>query len=145
MEARLVIEPSIAALAARRASAEDIDHLQELVRDSHNRVEQPEEFRDVDIHIHGAIVQMTRNPVLINVADAIGRVARAQREFTNPDPTMRQEASTDHERLLQALAVHDSERAFAAMREHLEHVRSRLLLYQEAAILQQAPRRQAMR
>jgi len=130
LQARLLVEPPIAALAAQTASAQDVDRLSDLLGESRRAVESPAAFLKIDMEFHNATARMTRNPILMSVAEAIGRLARHQREFTNPDPDMRRAAAADHEEIFATIAAHDSRGAQVAMYQHLEHVGAWLLAHQ---------------
>jgi len=66
-EARLLLEPGIAALAAARASKRDIAVLRRLLEDSEASVAEPTLFLATDIALHNHVVGMSRNPVLARV------------------------------------------------------------------------------
>jgi GntR family transcriptional regulator, transcriptional repressor for pyruvate dehydrogenase complex len=122
-EARLAIEPGIAALAAVRGSDEDIRALEALVEEGRARgPEDSTRHLEIDVAIHARMVRMADNPFLMRIMDSIGRLARSSREFTNSFPRMREAAQGDHERIVAALRARDPEAARQAMSEHLRHV-----------------------
>jgi GntR family transcriptional regulator, transcriptional repressor for pyruvate dehydrogenase complex len=123
LEARLVLEPPIARLAATRAQPDDLQELDERVAESAGSTHDPARFLEIDIEIHRVIVRMAGNPFLTRVMDSLGRLARAGREFTNIDPRMRATALRDHERIAAALRAGDAEASAQVMQKHLEHVR----------------------
>lgn len=122
-QARIVIEPGIAALAAEHGSDEDMARLDELIEEE--RAHAPEDsarLMEIDVELHGRLVRMTDNPFLVRIMESIGRLARSSREFTNSIPAMREAAQRDHERIVAAVRVRDAAGAEQAMRVHLEHV-----------------------
>ena len=123
VEARLVFEPGITALAALRASAEDLSALQDVVeRSRRSAAKFPGRFLEVDIEFHGAILRMCGNPFLTRIMESVGQLARSRRELTNDVPSMRAIAQADHEAIIAALVARDPQAARAAMQRHLEHV-----------------------
>ena len=122
-QARLAIEPGIAALAAQHASDEDLEALEALIEESGaSAPEDSERLRAIDIELHARVVRMTDNPFLARIMESIGQLARSSRDFTNSMPRMRTAAHADHERIVAALRARDPEAARAAMADHLKHV-----------------------
>jgi len=72
-EARLVIEPECAALAAQRATASQIENLRILVEESLPTVEGNfiTEFIGMDIDFHAAIAEMSGNTLLAQMLESI--------------------------------------------------------------------------
>ncbi|HZO96401.1 MAG TPA: FadR/GntR family transcriptional regulator [Gaiellaceae bacterium] len=125
-EARLVLEPGIAALAATRATDADVAALEHLLHESQHSVDEPAHFLTADIALHDRIVQMANNPVLARVHQGIARLAQASRELTNLSASMRALALRDHAEIVGAIGRRDPAAAEQAMRSHLEHVRETL-------------------
>ena len=122
-QARLVIEPGIAALAAEHGSEQAIRELEALLEEEREKgPEDSARTMELDVELHGRLVRMTDNPFLVRIMESIGRLARSSREFTNRLPQMREMAQADHERIVAAIRARDADGARAAMREHLEHV-----------------------
>ena len=89
-QARLAIEPGIAALAAHQASDEDIEALEALIEASGaSAPDDSERLREIDVELHARVVRMTENPFLARIMESIGRLARSSRDFTNSMPRMR--------------------------------------------------------
>jgi GntR family transcriptional regulator, transcriptional repressor for pyruvate dehydrogenase complex len=122
LEARLILEPPIARLAAKRAQPGTLQELDKRVAESARATHDPSRFLEIDIEIHRVIVRMAGNPFLIRLMDSLGRLARSGREFTNIDPRMRATALRDHERIAAALRASDEDGSGRAMQRHLEHV-----------------------
>ena len=122
LEARLILEPPIARLAAKRAQPDALQELDERVAESARATHDPSRFLEIDIEIHRVIVRMAANPFLVRLMDSLGRLARSGREFTNIDPRMRVTALRDHKRIAVALRAGDADGSSQAMQKHLEHV-----------------------
>ena len=122
-QARLAIEPGVAALAAAQASEEDLLALEALLEEGRQTgIDDSERFMEIDVELHERIVRMTGNPFLQRIMEGVGHLARSSRRFTNVFPHMREAAHADHERIVAALRARDPEAARDAMQEHLEHV-----------------------
>ncbi|CAM5187971.1 HTH-type transcriptional repressor RspR [Castellaniella defragrans] len=127
LEARWALEPSVAALAAERASREHIQRLRRLldeaasINDMHHRQRQME----IDHDFHETIAQAAGNPVL---ADAIrplhersGRLWHLRLQATDDVQQTREE----HEAIYDAILRGDKEGATRAMQAHLISLRRR--------------------
>ena len=123
-QARLAIEPGVAALAAEHGSDEDLAGSRGADGGGHERraSEDSQRFMEIDVELHERIVRMTDNPFLMRIMEGVGHLARSSRRFTNIFPRMREDAHADHERIVAALRARDPEGAREAMREHLDHV-----------------------
>ncbi len=122
-EARLAIEPGVAALAADHGTEEQLRALEGLMEQGTKAcAEDSKRFMEIDVELHERIVQMTDNPFLMRIMEGVGHLARSSRGFTNVFPRMREAAHADHERIVAALRARDPEAARTAMRDHLDHV-----------------------
>mgnify|MGYP001328668228 CR=1 FL=1 len=110
-EARNILEPSIAALAAERASDAQIAELKELIGQGFDA--------RVDQQLHEKIAYATGNPILIRFITSIGKIGEISRQKTSTLPGVQERAHKQHIRLVDAIAQHDAEGARARMAEHL--------------------------
>lgn len=130
LEARLVIEPEIAALAATRATDADIDAIAraiELMREEHRMAAETEQG---DREFHRLIAAAAHNEFLQ------GTLADIWREMTAPlwqtlqahirNPLLRLKWIEDHEAIHATLATRDRRRARSAMKAHVKRVRQAL-------------------
>lgn len=130
MEVRLIIEPQSAALAANRASSNDIERIREALRASIS-ARGLAEFEHWDAQLHLRVFEATKNAVLIDYCRAINRVrdepAWYQLKKRTVTPELRTVYDRQHSSLVEALAEHDPEAAREAMRAHLLRVRQNML------------------
>ncbi|TCP60942.1 GntR family transcriptional regulator [Rhodovulum bhavnagarense] len=126
MQARLMIEPPIAAEAARRASARDLAYLWRLVAQGRGACERVE-AEAADAAFHHGVAEAAGNPVLIGFLDYLASARRRaawQREW---DQTYRRIGvrefaglhSDQHADVVTAIARGDPQAAQGAMRVHL--------------------------
>jgi GntR family transcriptional repressor for pyruvate dehydrogenase complex len=120
-EVRLLLETQIAALAAERATDEDLERLDEV----HDRMER--EAGDVeaaardDLEFHRLIALATHNELYLVLMDSIGSslidIRRENLGSGSAPATLEQ-----HARVLDRIAAHDPDGAREAMSDHLESV-----------------------
>ena len=121
-EARKLVEPGLAALAAARI---DDDAAAELVRCAESTpdvLEEPEAFMWADIELHAQIARAASNAVLSRLLDSIAGMALASRRRTGQLVAVREQSVLDHREIAAAIAAHDADAAYAAMLRHLENV-----------------------
>ncbi|MDX8351804.1 FadR/GntR family transcriptional regulator [Cognatiyoonia sp. IB215182] len=123
MEARLGIEPQLAALCARRATVEDVERLRHLaVRLSEAADSDASELWDGAMH--RMIARIADNPILSTAFDVLEAI-RAREDFQHSrqrarTPETREIYTAQHDRIIAAIDARDSHAARAAMTEHLE-------------------------
>ena len=120
MDLRSVIEPSIAARAARRATKLDITALQEILAEMESG--DLDSAADFDVAFHSRIAQATHNPILVQlIKDSSKWIDKTRRQYLFSDKRKARSLAAHHE-ILDAIAAHDDEAAFAAMSRHIEAV-----------------------
>ena len=127
LQARKVIEPPIAALAAvlcSDAALRRVRAIQDLVDAKRGNLHV---LSDGDRKFHLAIAEATENPVLIRVMSVIYELMGQRLWLSLRDSTLRTrqrlvEYADQHWGVYEALAAHDGPAAAACAREHLESV-----------------------
>ena len=129
MEARLTLEPSLAAAAALNASAEQIAELQRITRAS-RAAKTWREYESLDNHFHRTIAEGTQNAALLCLFDQLNGLRRAvvwgrlRPDGAAPKPD--HHSFAEHDAVLSALADRDSRQAERCLRQHLLSVRAAL-------------------
>lgn len=130
MEIRLVIEPSVAELAAHRASGRELARLQECF-DRMQAAKDIPEYEHWDAQFHETIVASARNDLLSQLYAALTEArnspiwAEMKRRTVT---TERRAAYQDHHHgILAALLRRDAESARSEVLAHLREVRDHLL------------------
>jgi DNA-binding FadR family transcriptional regulator len=121
-EARLVLEPGLAQLAADHADEPDVLRLRELAAEAAAHVNDPPAFLEVDLAFHSEVHRLATNSFLSRFMDSLEELARTSRSLTNPIPNMREKTVRDLHEIAAAIAHHDAVAAAEAMREHVQHV-----------------------
>jgi GntR family transcriptional repressor for pyruvate dehydrogenase complex len=126
-EARKVVEPPLAALAAERATAADLDALARCADTSAAVAGDDDAFMRNDLELHGLISRAARNLLLARLAGSLGELAIASRIATTGVPGLKEQSVLDHRAIVEAITARDPEAAAAAMRTHIENVERRRL------------------
>lgn len=130
MEARLAIEPQLAALVATNATSADFADMQRC-HEAGVKSQTLQEFEKWDAALHQVIAEAGRNPLVIEAYNLITR-ARDQGEWgelkrRSLTPERRAQYQDDHARIVAALTSRDAARGEAELRAHLLRVRANLL------------------
>ncbi len=121
-EARKLVEPGLAALAAHRISASDAAKLCSCADATAAVLDDPEAFMRADIELHALIAEAAQNAVLRRLLDSIASMGIASRRLTGRLAAVREQSARDHREIAAAIAAGDAEAAHAAMLRHLENV-----------------------
>ena len=125
LDAQNSVEPAMAAYAARRAPAEEWDRLEEMVDQSEQVIELPDEFNQLALAFHNAIAEASRNRVLQATLASLGEVLSIHyRDRGSPESA--RAAVEAHRQLLAVLRSGDAEAAREEMYKHLIAVRGHL-------------------
>lgn len=130
MATRLVLEPEIAALAARHATQADIEHVQHCLRRG-DATATYEEFEAWDSALHRAIATAAHNGLLLRLFDTMNAArdlpvwGSIKRRSASPERRRGYECS--HGEIVAALVERDADAARDHMRRHLVDVRTNLL------------------
>ena len=125
LSSRRLIEPEIAALAARVGTDSAIEAIREAViamERSHD-IKVSNELADRNFHL--AIARATGNSAMVGVIEYLwdqrGRLWHRLKEHFQTEE-LRKETLLDHRHILEAIMAHDPAAARKAMRAHLERV-----------------------
>jgi DNA-binding GntR family transcriptional regulator len=129
-ELRLLLEPDAARRAARRITDERMRTLRETAEQMRKLGGSSERlsysgFAQLDADFHDQIMEIAGNALIRDTLEHLHTHFHIFRLMFHARVT--EEALTEHEALLQALAIRDEDGAERAMREHIEHSRRRLL------------------
>lgn len=136
MEARMALEPEMAALAARRATAEDVARMRELA-DRTARATDADAAELWDGSLHRLIARIAGNPIL-RAAFALLNEVRSQQRWQRERQSARSsdlvaEYDRQHQRIIAAIDARDEAAAREAMRAHLQALTSNLEQARERA------------
>ena len=119
-EARLLLEGELAAFCAERATDEDLQKLEEIVKQMQAHAEATEDgFLELDLSFHSGIAAASKNSVLAHVFENVLEHAAEFVRKTHEMPNSRERAYTSHAEILNAIKDRNPERARRLMREHV--------------------------
>jgi GntR family transcriptional repressor for pyruvate dehydrogenase complex len=122
LEARQMLEPSIAAAAAQHATEEDLARLRACITRAAETVDDPDAFLEADLELHAAITAAAHNQIMGRFMASLTRLGMASRRRTVTLLGVREQSLHDHQALVDALLRRDSVTAAAIMHEHLAYI-----------------------
>lgn len=126
LEARLVVEPQLAALAAKRATTNQIEEMRSFLRRMED-VTQYDQWAALDERLHRLVATAASNTLLLAVYDTIRKNAPSgmrHRLASVLSVRPRRETDLEHGAYVEAIAQGDPDGAEQAMRAHIASVRS---------------------
>ncbi|MFQ5848306.1 MAG: FadR/GntR family transcriptional regulator [Candidatus Methylomirabilales bacterium] len=126
-EARKILEPAIAALAAERATAEEVAELEEILKEQAQEIAQAETGVEADTRFHSALAEAAKNEVLLRLNEAIVDHLRETRERSLHTEGRPPRSLAGHREILGAIRDKDPANAREAMLIHLETIEHNVL------------------
>ena len=123
VEMREILEPEIAALAAVRASDQDLATMREAVEVMDSASRDSDAYIEADLDFHLALAEAAANPIVLSLIDSIVGLLREQRLRIFRVGGGPQRGQYHHRRILEAIQRHDAPGARGAMQAHLSQVR----------------------
>lgn len=145
-EARSAIESEAAALAAATISEEELDALDQIVKQMEREADPNEPLSsDADREFHHAIARATKNNAIIETVERLWRIRNEKPDIKHAydsicgmHPEMR---LAEHRDIAIALRKKDPERARKEMRKHFKCIIEAMLSATEAEAIEEARRR----
>jgi DNA-binding FadR family transcriptional regulator len=125
MELRLAFEPGAVAIAALRASLQEIEHMERVIARS-AQAGSLQEFETLDCELHRSFGRATKNVIFARVYDIITAArdhtawGRLKERVLTGD--LRRRHTQEHERIVAAIRERDGDRARAEMKRHLDEI-----------------------
>jgi GntR family transcriptional repressor for pyruvate dehydrogenase complex len=124
-QARLALEPGLAALAAERAAGDFMRRLEENVQAAHGLIDRGMDAFGLNLEFHTILAEGAGNRVLgLFMRSVVELLERIDREYPTNRAVSRQ-AVDDHESLIEALRAGDGAAASTKMTLHLEQLEDR--------------------
>lgn len=125
MEVRRVLETEMAALAAERASEENLSKINKIL-DLMKGAQTTHDAVEADLRFHFAIAEATQNTILLRlmntIADLMHHSFRPNREKLYADYQTGQRIILEHEAIYQAIKAGDPQAARNKMLEHINNI-----------------------
>lgn len=119
---RSILEPEVAALAAKNATQEDIDAIGQIVAETAQLRQSGQSIAKTDAPFHIAIAKATGNPVL----EAVMQMIRADRDYSPEIESIIDASSmntpSDHLSIYNAIAQRNEKEARRIMKNHIQNL-----------------------
>lgn len=127
VEARILVEPHVADIAARRATAEDLRAMEEAIAAARaGRAAGDRYFIPTSVAFHLALAEAAKNPVLFFTVNSFRALFHEALAALLPADDMAERAVDDHQRILEAIRARDGERARRLMQDHVSYFAARV-------------------
>jgi len=121
-EARLILEPPIAALACERATDEDLEAIIAYGEEACEAIEKGYYSTEIELKFHSAIASATHNAFLSTLFPIISRSIDETLAATAPYPRLTNISMTDHKQIMVFMRKRDAAGARSAMELHIRKV-----------------------
>ena len=118
-EARLALEMSIAGLAARRATSEQMTQLAEEIAGMYASLDEPEQYLVHDMRFHQIVAAASGNRILTSLMNMVATILFEYRSKTVKRAKDLKESAEQHHHIYRALRDRDTAAAEQAMHDHL--------------------------
>jgi GntR family transcriptional repressor for pyruvate dehydrogenase complex len=122
-EARMVLERSLAGLAAERASEEQLTAMAEEVADMYATLDDAQEYLIHDVRFHRTVAAAAGNPILAALMETITAALYDKRRSTAELSNDRKQSSEMHREIYRAIRSRNAVQAHNAMELHLTQAR----------------------
>lgn len=122
IEARHTLEQAIAGMAAERASEADVAKISDQLAQMKNNRGNLRKVMKADVSFHTEIAKASNNTVLLNFMLQIRKLLQSWMEKAFSVPGVYDSTIEEHGEILNAIEMHDVERARAAVSKHLSSV-----------------------
>lgn len=123
LEARKVIEPNCAKLAAKRSQEKDISNILNAIKGMEKSIGEIEKFMDYDTEFHNLVAMASRNPILVSFLENIRKVflSDAVLKMIHNKYTANK-AINFHYSIYEAIKNKKPQDAYKIMKEHIEDI-----------------------
>ncbi len=123
-QVREILEPEIAALAAKRIEEQHLITMREAVATMDRSLHDPDAYIEADLDFHLSLAEAVANPLILSLIDSVVGLLREQRLQVFNVEGGPERGQFHHKRILAAVEAHDPEQARVAMRAHLAQIRT---------------------
>lgn len=122
LDFREMLEPPLAARAARHVKLEQIMGMEDILRRQERKVAAGEPAIAEDAEFHYSIALASGNSIVLKVIDLLMDLLRDTRQRALQVPGRSQKSLNGHRRILDAIGRGDPDTASAAMRRHIKEI-----------------------
>jgi DNA-binding FadR family transcriptional regulator len=118
-DARLVFEMEMARIAARRSTGEEVSRLQAILDSQAEAANDSSAFMMRDGEFHRGIASISGNPIFVSLSSAMFTWLSNFHAHLVRSPGLENVTLSEHQAILDAIALHQVETAAEHMRDHL--------------------------
>lgn len=133
-ETRRLVEPELAALAAERATNEELVAIAALAQQMDEQARNGENFVDPDVQFHRSIAWAARNPILRSMMESVDDLLLESRHKTAQELGMTARAVRYHQLIADALHDRNAPQARLLMLAHMNDALSGVLAAEANAV-----------
>ena len=122
MDVRRVFEPAVAGMAATRATAPELDEIDQILAEQRRRARAGQPTIGEDTAFHGALARATHNPVIVGIMETLNDLLVESRQRTLERRGRPLRSLRGHEAVVVALRRRDPGGAALAMRDHIDQI-----------------------
>jgi GntR family transcriptional repressor for pyruvate dehydrogenase complex len=126
LDARALLEPRLAALAARNATDAELAEINACIERLATSIHDPKLFLKADLDLHQLITSAAHNQIMTRFMVALGRLGLASRMRTVALKGIREQSLQAHKSIVEALLHRDAEAAAGFMQKHIENISEHL-------------------
>lgn len=131
LELRFIVEPEVAALAAEKATPENIELLRSLCSEVEDMIRHDIPHSEKDVAFHKCIASCTQNQMIPNLIPIISHSINTFIEVTHS--SLSEETIETHRIIMDGIEHHDAAKAKEGMIKHLTYNRERMKkIFQES-------------
>jgi DNA-binding FadR family transcriptional regulator len=132
LEIRMMIEPQIVSIAARKASKENVEEMYRLCAEVESLIKKGENHGEADRKLHNCFAKSTQNGVMPNLLPVINYGITLFIDVT--DNVLISETVETHLAIVKAIESGDSEKAAGEMKRHLQYNKDILEKYTDLSM-----------
>lgn len=123
-EARWIVEPELAALAAEKATDAEAEAIMRTAEAMKRKVERKHDFFKEDLLFHELIARASHNDVLVHMLERISDLLTDSRRRSMKWPGMDEKAASYHYLIATAIVQRNPTQARVLMKSHLDDMRA---------------------
>ncbi len=120
LEAREIIEPDIASLAAERATPDDLSAIEEILNQCEKAIQSGEPVYRLSSEFHRAVTEAAHNEILLMFIDSILNLLIERGLLLEEKPGFSEWELESHREIYQYILQGDGQRARTTMAKHIE-------------------------
>lgn len=121
LDMRMMIEPTAAYYAAKRATEEEIQRIKELSLEIEKTIAEGKNRIKVEQDFHNAIAQASHNPFVKELMPIINRAIYSVASSFDKNTDLIALSLNDHKELVRFIEARNADGSYAAMRLHIVH------------------------